>query len=130
MKRLIAAALLLLIVGAGCSERDDSAQEEVIHLPSELVSNSASYDGKHVTVRGYVVIGAESRNIFDSEAGYNDAHGACLGLDGPAAAFHNFRRGYTKKISGIFRRKICGANDVCLFWCSASGIELDGDGNP
>lgn len=130
MKCLTAVALLLAIVGAGCLSRAATARDEVTHLPRELVANPGKYDGKHVTLRGYVVIGAESRNIFDSEAGYNDAHGACLGLDGPKAAFHNFHRGYTEKISGIFRRKLCGASDVCLFWCSASGIELDKGSSP
>jgi hypothetical protein len=130
MKHSVAAVLLLAIVGAGCSAQAATVRGGIAHLPSELVANPGRYDGKHVTLRGYVDIGAESRNIFDSEAGYNDAHGACLGLDGPKAAFHKFRRGYTKKISGIFRRKLCGEADVCLFWCSASGIELDKGRNP
>ncbi len=130
MKCLTIAALLLAIVGAVCPAQASKARSVVAHLPSELVANPGRYDGKHVTLRGYVDIGAESRNIFDSEAGYNDAHDACLGLDGPKAAFHKFRRGYTKRISGVFRRKLCGESDVCLFWCSASGIELDKGSNP
>jgi hypothetical protein len=130
MKCLTVTVFLLAIVGAGSSMQAVTARGDVAHLPSELIANPGRYDGKHVTLRGYVVIGAESRNIFDSEAGYNDAHGACLGLDGPKAAFHIFHRGYSKKISGTFRRKLCGENDVCLFWCSASGIELDKGINP
>lgn len=130
MKCSAAAVLFLAIVWAGCSAQVAPVRGEVAYLPSELIANPGKYDGKRVTLRGYVVISAESRNIFDSEAGYNDAHGACLGLDGAKAAFHNFRRGYTEKISGIFRRKLCGDKDVCLFWCSASGIELDKGSSP
>src|SRR5579864_9595473 len=50
-------------------------------LPSQLVAHPEKYDGKRVVVRGYVVIGPESRNIFDSARGAQDRHGACLGLD-------------------------------------------------
>jgi|ERR1700741_226095 len=123
------AALLVTIVAAACSNAAVAARDEIIRLPSELVANPSVYDGKHVSVRGYVVIGPESRNIFDSEAGYGDAHGACLGLDGQDAKFKNFHHGYTK-ISGVFRRKLCGENDVCLFWCGTSGIELDRESKP
>jgi hypothetical protein len=92
-----------------------TARGDVAHLPSELIANPGRYDGKHVTLRGYVVIGAESRNIFDSEAGYNDAHGACLGLDGPKAAFRIFHRGYSKKISGTFEEN-CAEKTTSAFF--------------
>lgn len=126
----IGSALLLAVIGLGCSEQLVAARNEETLQPSQLAANPEKYDGKHVNVRGYVVLGPEARNIADSEAGYNDRHGACLGLDGPEAMFTGFRRYYTQKISGIFRRKLCGDNDVCLYWCSSSGIELDKDSKP
>ena len=98
--------------------------------PSELTANPEAFDGKHVDVRGYIVIGPESRNIFDSKAGSVDRHGACLGLAGPNAMFGEFHRRQTRRLSGIFRRKICGPDNICLYWCGESGIELDAGSTP
>jgi hypothetical protein len=122
--------LLLAVIGLGCSERLLAAQGARAASPSELAADPEKYDGKHVDVRGYVVLGPEKRNIFDSEKGASDPHGVCLGLDGPEAMFTDFHQHYTQKISGIFRRKLCGDNDVCLYWCSSSGIELDKGSKP
>jgi hypothetical protein len=122
---------LLLSAGAsGCSTRLVAEQDEGTVLPSELVAHPEKYDGKHVDVRGYIVLGPEARNIFDSDKGFNDPHGACLGLDGPETMFTSFHKGYTPKISGVFKRSLCGPKDVCLYWCSASGIELDKGSKP
>lgn len=106
-------------VGIGSAPRDSDAL-----LPSDLVSNPDKFDGKHVNVRGYVIIGPESRNIFDTRDGSLNRNGACLGLSGDNAVFSKFHRGQTR-VSGIFRQNICGPNDVCLYWCGQSGIELD-----
>jgi hypothetical protein len=126
----IGVTLLLAVIGLGCSERLIAAQNEETLLPSELAAHPEKYDGKHVDVRGYIVLGPETRNIADSEEGYDDPHGACLGLDGPEAMFNDFHRRYTQKISGIFRQKLCGEHDVCLYWCGSSGIELDNGSRP
>lgn len=123
-------ALLVLTETSGCSAILVANRETETVLPSELVAHPEKYDGKHVDVRGYIVLGPEARNIFDSEKGFNDPHGACLGLDGPEAMFGSFHKGYTPKISGVFRQSLCGPKDVCLYWCSASGIELDKGSKP
>ena len=127
-------AILLTSLGLflGCSGTKISSapQAQRLLLPSELVANPEAFDGKHVDVRGYVVIGPESRNIFDSKGGSVDSHGACLGLAGTNAMFSEFHRRQTQRLSGIFRRKICGPNDVCLYWCGESGIELDAGSTP
>jgi len=36
--------------------------------------------------------------------------------------FTDFHRHYAQKISGIFKRKLCGDNDVCLYWCSSPAL--------
>ena len=94
-------------------------------LPSELISRPDYYDGKHVEVRGYVVIGPESRNMFDSRIDYENHRGACLGLDGSERRFRMLRTGQVSRLSGVFRKTLCGPGDICLFWCPPSGIELD-----
>jgi hypothetical protein len=121
---------LLVLAEAGCSTALVANRVAETVLPSELVAHPEKYDGKHVDVSGYIVLGPEARNIFDSEKGFNDPHGACLGLDGPEAMFGSFHKAYTPKISGIFRQSLCGPKDVCLYWCSSSGIELDKESKP
>jgi hypothetical protein len=128
--KLTVTVLLVMVLGVGCSERLVTASNEGTVLPSELTAHPERYDGKHVDVRGYIVLGPESRNIFDSEDGTRDPHGACLGLDGPEVMFGSFHKQFTQKISGVFRRSLCGKNDVCLYWCSSSGIELDKGSKP
>lgn len=127
-------AILLASLGlfVSCSETKISSASQASGplLPSELTANPEAFDGKHVDVRGYVVIGPESRNIFDSKKGSVDRNGACLGLAGPNAMFSEFHRRQTQRLSGVFRRKICGPNDVCLHWCGESGIELDAGSTP
>ncbi len=120
---------VLAAFASGCASESIAGSDRTV-LPSELANHPERYDGKHVDVRGYVVIGPEKRNIFDSEMGSQDPHGVCLGLDGPDAMFGNFHSQYTRRISGIFRQSLCGKNDVCLYWCSSSGIELDKGSEP
>ena len=133
MKKPIATKIIVmclpLVIAIACSV-SDAAQVESVLSPSELVAYPEKYDGKHVHVRGYIVVGPEKRNIFDSLAGYNDPHGACLGLDAPDKKFMNFHMRYTRNISGIFRRKLCRDGEICLYWCGSSGIELDKTSRP
>lgn len=124
----IGAALFWMMVEPRCSGALAADADETL-TPSELMANPEKYDGKHVDVRGYIVLRPESRNIFDSESGYRDGHGACLGLRGTAVMFQRFHRRYTKKISGVFRKKLCRDKEVCLYWC-ISGIELDKESKP
>jgi hypothetical protein len=100
-----------------------SAIEQRTVLPSDLAADPLKYDGKHVTVRGYIVLKPESRNIFDSEAGTNDPHGTCLGLRGSDLMFKSFHRKKVERISGIFKRKLCADNEVCPYWCYSSGAQ-------
>lgn len=121
--------VLFAAITTGCSEMPVLAASKTV-LPSELAAHPEKYNGKHVDVRGYVVVGSENRNIFDSESGATDPRGACLGLAGPASMFDTFHRHYIKKLSGVFRQSLCGKDDICLYWCSSSGIELDPGSKP
>ena len=123
-------ASLGLFISCSGAKMSSASQASRPLLPSELTAHPEAFDGKHVDVRGYVVIGPESRNIFDSKKGSVDGHGACLGLAGSNAMFSEFHRRQTQRLSGIFRQKICGPNDVCLYWCGESGIELDAGSTP
>ena len=134
MRQAITMCLVSLMAfgasGAACSNQTLAARSAPTLLPSELAASPDKYDGKHVDVRGYVVVGPESRNIFDSEQGSRDRHGVCLGLDGPNTMFSEFHKRPTPRISGIFHRKLCGEKDVCLYWCGEAGIALDKGSKP
>jgi len=118
--RMVLAALacvtVLQSVAANC-------QDGVV-TPSDISANPDKFDGKHVRVRGYVVITSHSRNIFDSKQGSKDSRGVCLGLYG-SKSFVVPARKKMEIVSGTYRKVLCGPNDVCLYWCSASGIEVD-----
>lgn len=114
---LSALACTAMIYTAGAD-----SQNEVL-TPGELVANPDKFDGKHVRVRGYVVIGPHVRDIFDSKNGHREPNGACLGLDG-SASFINPYRQKVEIVSGIFRKTLCGPDGICLYWCGTSGIQV------
>jgi hypothetical protein len=123
------ASALICVCGAGYSSQSGASGTSALLL-GDLVRDPAKYDGNHVTVRGYVVVGPESRNIFESQKAAHSPSGVCLGLDGPDIMFTSFHKAYRRNISGIFRRNLCGEHDVCLYWCGQSGIELDKNSKP
>lgn len=131
LKTGLVALLSVVGIAAGCVGAMPSSSSKTVSpmTPSELAANPEAFDGKHVEVRGYVVVGPESRNIFDSKEASADRNGVCLGLAGSNAMFSQFHRRY-ERLSGTFRKKICGPNDVCLYWCGESGIELDPGSTP
>jgi hypothetical protein len=117
----------LLAIAATCAmffQAEATASQEAVIAPSELAANPDKYDGKHVRVKGYVIIGSHARNIFDSRRDSKDPRAACLGLLG-SKAFAAVLRKRTEVVSGTFRKALCGPKDICLYWCSESGIELD-----
>lgn len=126
VKPAVVMSLAIIGIATGCvaSASRSASIDLPTTLPSELVANPDKFDGKHVNVRGYVVITPEGRNIFDTKVGSKSREGACLGLAGPSSEFTQFQQRYVKNLSGIFRKKICGAEDVCLYWCGDSGLEL------
>lgn len=111
----------LLVFAAAVAAADPGAPPV---SPSYLLAHKDEYDGKRVRVTGYVVIKPHSHNIFDSKAGYEGPVGACLGLYGPASFTHTFRQ-RVETLSGTFRKELCRTGDICLYWCSSAGIELD-----
>ena len=128
MRSLFVVSILFLACGeVGCAPHFAQRGHNETLLPSELIAHAEMFDGQHVTVRGYVVVGAEVRIIADSAQGYKDPHGGCLGLDGPDAMFAGLSRHSVEEVSGVFHRTLCKKDQVCLYWCGDSGIELDKD---
>jgi hypothetical protein len=115
---------LSIIAIMGCSQSLMASDSKYV-TPEELASNPDKFDGKHVTLKGYVVVAPEKRDIFQSKSAYEDPNGVCLGLDGPNSLFRKFTKREISGISGTFRKQLCRENEVCLYWCGKSGIELD-----
>jgi hypothetical protein len=57
--------LILCLSVAGCS-RESASVENV--TPSQLNSNSARYNGKIVSVTGFILLGPDAHDIYESEA--------------------------------------------------------------
>lgn len=113
----------IIIHCMGCSNNTTRITDDNVISVNELVAHPDKYDRTFVRVNGYVVIKAEGRNIFDSKAGYESPQGICLGLAGPSKMFEKLYA-KTATVAGIFRRNLCGKSDICLYWCSDSGIDL------
>jgi hypothetical protein len=123
---LIATISIALII-PGCAGVGGGKSERIL-LPSELIARADEFDGKRVTIRGYVIIAPEIRDIYDSREDMTKPDGACLGLSLPNIdRLKQFRQGYTAGVSGTFRKTLCTEDSVCLYWCSEAGVELDED---
>jgi hypothetical protein len=122
----VLALALTALSAVRCSAEE---QMEPAMTPSQILRNPQKYDGKRVVVRGYLQIAPENRNLWDSkQAKEANTENACLGLYAPDVKFKRPTLVYERPsvtVSGIFRSRLCGPNDVCLFWCDNAGIELD-----
>jgi hypothetical protein len=116
--------VLAVLVCVTVAHAEPAFCQDKLVTPSEIAADPDKFDGKHVRVRGYVVITPHSRNIFDSKQGFKDPQGACLGLYG-SKSFVLPARKRMEIVSGIYRKVLCGPNDICLYWCNSSGIEVD-----
>lgn len=96
---------------------------------SELNTVPENYDGKTVTVTGWVVLGAESRYIVSQKRGYTTwKKGAtCLsvingrGLDAREDEFN----GKKVRLTGIVRADADKDGSVRLAMCSGTGLDLE-----
>ncbi len=123
MLKIGKAGFVFLLVITSCAGQYNRKTEGVIS-PGKIMSNQDQYDGRHVRVRGYVMIGPERRIIVDSPREYQKERRSCIGLDGAADYFSKHQDGY-RIISGVFKKNLCGEKDICLYWCNDAGIIMD-----
>lgn len=109
---------------SSCVQHQVSQGTEPTVRPSELIENSGAYDGRHVRVFGYVIIGPERRIVADSRQAFEKNRLECVGLDGANDRFGKFYKGMAT-VSGIFNKNLCEKGDICLYWCNSTGIVLD-----
>lgn len=121
--RLVGLCVAALL--SGCVALSDD--HEPVYLPSEINAHPNLYEGHEVRVRGWVVLRAENRNIWERKSDFrhlpDTSH--CLALIGV--------RDWTgdesiddkvMTISGVFH-KYEPADKTALGMCSFSAIEVD-----
>jgi hypothetical protein len=118
---LIVALGLVLVVALATSARADDARGSAVSL-IQLIADPASFDGKRVTVTGYVVLEAENTAVYlqESDARYGITrnavwlqtpvpdelgrarfHGRYVRIDG---TFNARRRGHFEMFGGSIER--------------------------
>ncbi len=122
MTRFIIIALVALTMACVSPQRRED--EPAALLPSEMLARAEQLDGHMVLLRGYVVIGSEGWNVFDSQEAFEHG-GVCLGISGSERMLSRQRSVNVDRLSGTFRRQLCSPGSICIHWCSASGIVLD-----
>lgn len=118
---------ICLFLLASCAYQPSKKITDKVYSPSDAVSNAEALDGKFISVRGYVSVSPSGMNIFDIED--KDRYinkGACLGLDLSDHTYNKLQGARTRTIKGIFRKNLCGKDDICLYWCIPYGLEVSG----
>lgn len=114
--------LLASFVGAtlvGCAHQS-------VLTPSELNTHAAEYDGKRVTVHGWLVVEFERYHLSDSETAYNDPNApasTCVSYLGP---IENRTKGKMVTLTGTFWKDFTKSlNVIDLGTCNTSGLDVD-----
>jgi hypothetical protein len=93
----------------------------------ELLENPAAYEGAEVRLAGSLAIGFEMQNVYASRSDYDkESVGRCLALAMTNKQHRDVLHwnGRPVAISGIFRRRICPENFVCLGLCRNEGVDV------
>jgi len=118
----LSAAMLL----GACAVLPDT--HEPVYLPSEINARPKLYEGRKIQVRGWVVLRAENRNIWNEKSDFTnlkDDFSHCLALIGVHdwTADENID-GTVLTISGVFHQyERADVNELGM--CNNSSIEVD-----
>lgn len=121
MRRAGAAILAACLWVGGCAT-------EPTLTPSQLNANAASYDGKTVRVRAWLVYKFEDIGLWDSEAAYESRQdGSCVSYEGPDLGKTYASRMVT--LTGIFTKDLYynpNPNVVTISngWCNKTGVKV------
>lgn len=121
MHRRTIIALLLMV---GCASQPASTPVATIE---QLLANPAHYDGREVSVPGYIDLEPEGRGLWTSVWAFNSGNPNtdCLTLTHITRLFPNRRivRGRVV-VRGIFRNEIAPHPIIDLGMCNERGIEV------
>lgn len=111
---------------AGCMSQAPSAQDARTVSALQLHDHPANYDGKWIRMVGMLGIGPELLVIYDTQATFETADGRrCLSV-ALRSREKDSARDWNKTwvvLTGVYRKRICPAETVCLGLCSFDGIE-------
>jgi len=105
------------------------ADETSIQTPVELNHNADLYDGKYVSVRGFIVNEFENHGIWQAEDSKRSDAGQCVSiLYSGKPITENLRKITGKKVvaSGVFSKNIfADRNFVAMGSCNRTAVTVD-----
>lgn len=117
--------LVIAIIGCSCA----GALNTRSHLlPSYLVSNAKSLDGRSVLVSGYVIFGSHARQLWDSDASARDSDiDKCVTLINTLDYQRELERRNRNLVvlRGVVRRDVTSGY-VDYGACNDTGLEITG----
>jgi hypothetical protein len=117
---------VLAVLLCCCANSPDKVIPPVFS-PSELNERSKEFDGKEVTVRGYVMHEREAYGVWETEAAVKDLRPElCISLLYPEAAKQQVIGANRKVVHlrGVFRRDVTKAGGLFLGLCNFSGVTV------
>lgn len=126
MKTCLAFAALVI---SGCASSMQAGPTSAVLKPSQLNAHSSSYDGKEVTVQGWLVLGFEKRYLVDDKRSYEDwpSDDVCVTVVNAGSLLAQQSKYNERQIElkGTFRRDVLSQGVVRLGACNTSGLEID-----
>lgn len=132
MKWLLLLSAVLLSLSA--AQAGDTPPVEHILTPSQLNASPITYQGKLVRVRGYVVIGSDKSDLWDSHESYVSGQltRACVTLLHPRPVIFGkgrFNR-RTVVLQGVFTRNDTVTPRVQRIGCNLTSVDVAGQPVP
>jgi hypothetical protein len=134
MKNFTVFLTLFSISTSALATEATSPSKVVTVTPSQLNANRPFYDGKLVHVRGFVNVGFEHREFYDSEASSltGDPFKVCVTIVNAHKILSNMKK-YNHKmliLSGVFTEDISKKPYVQLGGCNLTAIDLADQPSP
>lgn len=128
---IIIISLLLLCVSSGCASFEKKSGSDLpgAKSPSELNSNAKEFDGKYVTVKGYMIDNEENTSLWDSKNALISKEinvDQCISVifsDSVSRRMIKFDKNEVI-VNGIFHKSIRHSKIIRLGLCNWSAIEI------
>lgn len=121
--------IIVALIASGCASSTTKSVPADALKPSQLNAHASSYDGKQVTVRGWLVLGFEKRYLVDDKRSYKDwpSDDVCVTVVNANALLVRQSEYNEKQVElrGTFHRDVLSNGVVRLGACNTSGLEID-----
>ena len=123
--RHVIALVLCLVTICACRHADPASNGMRVH---DLIEKSQQFDSRLVSVRGFLILGFESRFLFHEENDYRhqDDPADCLSLLVTEEMTEKYKilSGHYVEIYGLYKANVLAGDRVLLGLCNVSGIEV------